>query len=83
MKIPFRGGYLVDTTRNLKYIASCKSLDRGYWLNTHSSTTTKIEQMKQIGEFFGTDVVFDIEEKDNNEQSETASAYETNRYSNE
>lgn len=83
MKIPFRGGYLVDTTRNLKYIAFCKSLDRGYWLNTHSSTTTKIEQMKQIGEFFGTDVVFDIEEKDNNEQSETASASGTNRYSNE
>ena len=65
MKIPFRGGYLVDKTRNLKYIAFCKSLDGGYWLNTHSSTTTKIEQMKQIGEFFGTDVVFDIEEKDN------------------
>lgn len=83
MKIPFRGGYLVDKTRNLKYIAFCKSLDGGYWLNTHSSTTTKIEQMKQIGEFFGTDVVFDIEEKDNNEQSETASASESNRYSNE
>lgn len=83
MKIPFRGGYLVDTTRNLKYIAFCKSLDGGYWLNTHSSTTTKIEQMKQIGDFFGTEVVFDIEEKENNEQSETASASETNRYSNE
>ena len=82
MKIPFRGGYLVDKTRNLKYIAFCKSLDGGYWLNTHSSTTTKIEQMKQIGEFFGTDVVFDIEEKDNNELSETASASETNRSSN-
>ncbi len=82
MKIPFRGGYLVDTTRNLKYIAFCKQLDGGYWLNTHSSTTTKVEQMKQIGEFFGTDVVFDIEEKDDNEPTATASASETNLSSN-
>lgn len=82
MKIPFRGGHLVDTTRNLKYIAFCKPLDGGYWLNTHSSTTTKIEQMKQIGEFFGTEVIFDIEEKKDNEPSATASASETNLSSN-
>lgn len=74
MKIPFRGGYLVDKTRNLKYIAFCKPLNGGYWLNTHSSTTNKIELMKQIGEYFGIEVTFDIEEKDDNEPTTTSSA---------
>ena len=81
MKIPFRGGYLVDKTRNLKYITFCKPLNGGYWLNTHSSTTNKIELMKQIGEYFGTEVTFDIEEKDDNEPTATSSAHEI-RHSN-
>ena len=81
MKIPFRGGYLVDKTRNLKYITFCKPLNGGYWLNTHSSTTNKIELMKQIGEYLGTEVTFDIEEKDDNEPTATSSAHEI-RHSN-
>lgn len=76
MKIPFRGGYLVDKTKNLKYIAFCKPLNGGYWLNTHSSTINKIELMKQIGEYFGIEVAFDIEEKDDNESTVTSSATE-------
>ena len=67
MKICFRGGFLIDKTRNLKYIAFCKLLDGGYWLNTHSSTTNKIELMKQIGENLVTEVILDIEERDDNE----------------
>lgn len=82
MKIPFRGGYLVDKTRNLKYIAFCKPLNGGYWLNTHSSTTNKIELMKQIGVYFGTEVTFDIEEKDDNEPTATPSAQEIKHLNN-
>ena len=76
MKIPFRGGYLVDKTRNLKYIAFCKPLNGGYWLNTHSSTTNKIELMKQTGKYFDIEVAFDMEEKDDNEPTATSSATE-------
>jgi hypothetical protein len=37
--------------------------------------------MKQIGEYFGTEVTFDIEEKDDNEPTATSSAHEI-RHSN-
>ena len=60
MKIPYKGGYLVDTIRNLKYISACKKItdDIGsiYWLNTNSNTAEKIRLMKQIGISLGIEV---------------------------
>lgn len=48
MHINYLGGELVSKTPNPKYIGASKKLNNGYWVNTNSSTRTKIEQIKII-----------------------------------
>lgn len=64
MYIPFREGLLVDKTRNLKYFAFCKQLNDGFWLNSHSSTLTKIELMRKICENLDIEIHIDFEVPD-------------------
>lgn len=64
MYIPFREGLLVDKTCNLKYIAFCKQLNDGYWLNTHSSTLKKIELMRKICENLDVEIHIDFDVPD-------------------
>ena len=78
MKIPFCGGYLVDRVINQKYFSRCKSVSGGYWLNTNCNTSSKIELMKRIGDYFGIEVTFDVEEKEFNEPATTQSVLTTN-----
>lgn len=78
MKIPFCGGYLVDRVINQKYFSRCKSVSGGYWLNTNCNTSSKIELMKRIGDYFGIEVTFDVEEKEFNEPVTTQSVLTTN-----
>lgn len=48
MHINYLGGPLVDEVPHPKYERACKRLNLGYWLNTNSSTQTKVEQIKLI-----------------------------------
>lgn len=73
MKIPYRGGYLVDTVRNLKYIGFCKKINDGYWLNTNSCTTEKIRLMRQIGNNLGTEVKIETIEGNTEISSQSSS----------
>jgi len=48
MHINYLGGELVSIIPNPKYTRASKRLNNGYWINTNSSTRTKIEQIKTI-----------------------------------
>lgn len=48
MDFPFRGGQLVSKTIHPKYVTTCKDVGDGFFVNTNSSTQTKIEQIKAI-----------------------------------
>lgn len=48
MHINYLGGELVSKTPNPKYIGASKKLNDGFWVNTNSSTKTKIEQIRLI-----------------------------------
>lgn len=48
MHINYLGGELVSKTPNPKYINASKKLNGEYWVNTNSSTKTKIEQIRLI-----------------------------------
>lgn len=57
LKIPYLGRYLVDITRNPKYMGQTKYIN-GYWLNTCSNTAKKIELMQLIADRLGIDIKF-------------------------
>ena len=48
MYIPYLGAFLVDKEINRKYYNQSKQLRGGYWINTCSSTPSKINQIKEI-----------------------------------
>lgn len=50
LKIPFLRGFLVDRTRNLTYLSSCKYIEGGFWLNTAGSLGKKIELIQYIAD---------------------------------
>lgn len=58
LHIPYLGGFLVETSRNRKYISASKYLTGGYWINTCSSTSKKIEQLEEIARRLGIDIKF-------------------------
>lgn len=67
MHIPYLGGELVSLTRNNKYISASKRLNDGYWINTCSSTPTKMRQISQICSILGIDVKIEMGEYSLNE----------------
>lgn len=62
MHIGYLGGALVGKEPNPKYITSSKQVDGGYWLNTNSSTPTKMEQITQICRKLGMEVKIELQE---------------------
>lgn len=60
MHINYLGGELVSKTPNPKYIRASKMLNNGYWVNTNSSTLTKIEQIKIICNNLDINVSFEL-----------------------
>lgn len=60
MHIKYLGGELVGKTPNPTYIRASKKLYGGYWINTNSSTRTKIEQIKTICSNLGIKVNIDL-----------------------
>lgn len=62
LKIPFLGGYLVDININQSYLKACKLLKGGYWLNSHSSTKSKIAQIKYIASKLKANVRIQLDE---------------------
>ena len=60
MHINYLGGELVSKTPNPKYIGTSKKLNHEYWINTNSSTRTKIEQIKTICNILDINVNFEL-----------------------
>ncbi len=60
MHINYLGGELVSKTPNPKYIGASKKLNHEYWINTNSSTRTKIEQIKTICNILDINVNFEL-----------------------
>jgi len=60
MHIKYLGGELVSKIPNPKYVSASKNLNDGYWVNTNSSTKTKIDQIKLICTNLGIDVSIDL-----------------------
>lgn len=56
MHIYYLGGELVSQIPNPKYVRASKRLNNGYWVNTNSSTLTKIDQIKKISSYLGIEV---------------------------
>ncbi len=83
MKINYLGGMLVSRTPNPRYINASKKLYDGYWINTNSSTRTKIEQIKTICATLGMEVNIelggnDIEIKEDNSDSKSRTLFSLN-----
>ncbi len=60
MHINYLNGDLVSITPNPKYIDASKKLYGDYWVNTKSSTKTKIDQIKLISSNLGINVTIKI-----------------------
>lgn len=64
MNINYLGGMLVSKSPNPKYIHASKKLTEGYWINTNSSTRTKIDQIKTICNNLGMEVNIELGDND-------------------
>nr|DAJ08930.1 MAG TPA: DNA TOPOISOMERASE I [Caudoviricetes sp.] len=86
MNINYLGGMLVSKTPNPKYINASKKLNDGYWINTNSSTRTKIEQIKTICTTLGMEVNIefgdnDIEVKEDDSGGKSRTLFSLNGHS--